>query len=250
MEIDESSRLGSMGSAVVFIASCLYTVNVARHCRSTDGKRSVVGTTTRTAEKEKAASSSLSVLSKTEILALREKHFSSSLSVSYANSNPLLIVGVSRHDSRKKEISHVVVVCTHSVSSVCASLSSIIPCFSFGAQGQGSRLIDETGTSYLDTRNNVAHCGHNNPRIVRAVQDQVATLNTNTRYLHPNMALLAQRLAALLPDPLEVVFFCNSGSEANDMALRLARAYSGGSTNTIVGKYVCHDDDEWMHVLT
>jgi len=108
-------------------------------------------------------------------------------------------------------------------------------------QGHGSRLIDETGRSYLDTRNNVAHCGHNHPHVVKAVQEQVATLNTNTRYLHPNIALLAERLAATLPDPLEVVFFCNSGSEANDLALRLARAYSG-SRNTIVvdGAYHGH----------
>lgn len=108
-------------------------------------------------------------------------------------------------------------------------------------QGHGSRLIDETGRSYLDTRNNVAHCGHNHPHVVQAVQEQVATLNTNTRYLHPNVALLAQRLSATLPDPLDLVFFCNSGSEANDLALRLARAYSG-SRNTIVvdGAYHGH----------
>lgn len=58
-------------------------------------------------------------------------------------------------------------------------------------------------------------------------------MNTNSRYLHPNIALLAKRLVSLLPDPLEVVFFVNSGSEANDLALRLARAYSG-TKNTIV----------------
>lgn len=102
--------------------------------------------------------------------------------------------------------------------------------------------MDEQGVSYLDTRNNVAHCGHGHPRIVRAVQEQLAQLNTNTRYLHPNMALLAERLLNLLPDPLDVVFFCNSGSEANDLALRLARAHSGGSNNTIVvdGAYHGH----------
>ena len=103
-------------------------------------------------------------------------------------------------------------------------------------------MTDETGTSYLDTRNNVAHVGHQNPAVVAAVQRQVAVLNTNTRYLHPNMTLLAQRLADRLPDPLEVVFFCNSGSEANDLALRLARVFAGGSLNTIVvdGAYHGH----------
>jgi ethanolamine-phosphate phospho-lyase len=96
-------------------------------------------------------------------------------------------------------------------------------------------LIDEQGIAYLDTRNNVAHCGHSHPHVIRAVQDQIRLLNTNTRYLHPNVTILAQRLVQLLPsDSLNVVFFCNSGSEANDLALRLARAYSGGSENTIV----------------
>jgi 4-aminobutyrate aminotransferase-like enzyme len=115
------------------------------------------------------------------------------------------------------------------------------PIVPFCEQGSGSRLFDETGQSYLDTRNNVAHCGHSHPRVVEAVQQQVAFLNTNTRYLHPNVALLAERLANLLPDPLEVVFFCNSGSEANDLALRLARLYSR-SRNTIVvdGAYHGH----------
>jgi len=137
---------------------------------------------------------------KEDIISLRNKYFSKSVSISYANSNPLMIV-----------------------------------------KGDGARLIDETGTSYLDTRNNVAHCGHGHPRIVKAVQQQVAQLNTNTRYLHPNVAVLAQRLANLLPDPLEVVFFVNSGSEANDLALRLSRAYTK-SKNTIVveGSYHGH----------
>jgi ethanolamine-phosphate phospho-lyase len=85
-----------------------------------------------------------------------------------------------------------------------------------------------------DTRNNVCHVGHQHPKVIQAIQKQVQTLNTNTRYLHPNMVLLAQRIANLLPDPLQVVFLVNSGSEANDLALRLARAYSGGCKNTIV----------------
>ncbi len=79
---------------------------------------------------------------------------------------------------------------------------------------------------------------------MQAVAEQVATLNTNTRYLHPHMTLLAERLCQTLPDPLEVVFFCNSGSEANDLALRLARAYSGGSLNTI-----CIDGGYHGHTL-
>ena len=101
--------------------------------------------------------------------------------------------------------------------------------------------MDESGQWYLDTRNNVAHCGHCHPHIVQAIQHQVAMLNTNTRYLHPNVTVLAQRLVALLPQPLQIVFFVNSGSEANDLALRLARTYTH-SNNTIVvqGSYHGH----------
>ena len=93
-------------------------------------------------------------------------------------------------------------------------------------RGHQARLQDETGIWYLDTRNNVAHVGHGNAAVTKAVQDQVGVLNTNTRYLHPYMVQLAQRIADLLPDPLQVVWFCNSGSEANDLALRLARAWN------------------------
>lgn len=90
--------------------------------------------------------------------------------------------------------------------------------------GLKARLFDEYGNSYLDTRNNVAHVGHQNPRVIHAVQKQIELLNTNTRYLHPNAVQLAKRLSDLLPEPLNKVFFVNSGSEANDLAIRLARA--------------------------
>ena len=108
-------------------------------------------------------------------------------------------------------------------------------------RGEGSRLIDESGRSYLDTRNNVAHVGHEHPRVVKAIQQQVQMLNTNTRYLHPNVVELARRLCEKLPSPLSKVVFVNSGSEANDLALRLARAYTG-SRNTVVvdGAYHGH----------
>lgn len=108
-------------------------------------------------------------------------------------------------------------------------------------KGMGSRLYDETGKAYLDTRNNVCHVGHCHPRVVEAVARQLADLNTNTRYLHPNVCQLAQRLVAKCPDPLQVVVFVNSGSEANDLALRMARAYTK-SRNTIVieGAYHGH----------
>ena len=79
-------------------------------------------------------------------------------------------------------------------------------------KGKGSRLMDETGRSYLDTRNNVCHVGHCHPRVVEAISKQLAVLNTNTRYLHPNVCQLAERLCAKCPESLQVVAFVNSGS--------------------------------------
>jgi 4-aminobutyrate aminotransferase-like enzyme len=88
-------------------------------------------------------------------------------------------------------------------------------------------LYDDTGRQYLDAYNNVPHVGHCHPRIVDAAAEQLRTLNTNTRYLHDALPAFAERLAATLPDPLRVCYFVNSGSEANELALRLARAHSG-----------------------
>jgi len=87
-------------------------------------------------------------------------------------------------------------------------------------------LYDEEGRRYTDAYNNVAHVGHCHPRIVRAGQDQMALLNTNTRYLHDLINRYAERLTGTLPAPLNVCFFVNSGSEANELALRLARAHT------------------------
>jgi 4-aminobutyrate aminotransferase-like enzyme len=88
-------------------------------------------------------------------------------------------------------------------------------------------LYDDTGRAYLDVYNNVPLVGHSHPRVVEAVQRQIALLNTNTRYLHDNVLRYAERLTQLLPAPLKVCYFLNSGSEANELALRLARTHSG-----------------------
>ncbi|QXD17048.1 aminotransferase class III-fold pyridoxal phosphate-dependent enzyme [Rhodocaloribacter litoris] len=96
-------------------------------------------------------------------------------------------------------------------------------------RGEGTYLFDETGRAYLDCVNNVCHVGHCHPRVVEAACRQMAVLNTNTRYLHDAIIDYAERLTATLPEPLRVCFFVNSGSEANDLALRLARAYTGGT---------------------
>ena len=94
-------------------------------------------------------------------------------------------------------------------------------------RGRGARLYDDTGRDYLDMVNNVAHVGHAHPRVADAIARQAALLNTNTRYLYRQLTDYAERLAATFPAPLEVVFLTNSGSEANDLALRIARAHLG-----------------------
>jgi len=93
-------------------------------------------------------------------------------------------------------------------------------------RGMGGFLYTETGQPYLDGVNNVCHVGHCHPHVVAAGQRQMTVLNTNTRYLHDNIVAYAQRLLATFPDPLSVCFFVCSGSEANELALRLARAYT------------------------
>ena len=95
-------------------------------------------------------------------------------------------------------------------------------------RGMGTHLYDAMGRAYLDCVNNVAHVGHERRSVVEAGQQQMGVLNTNTRYLHEFVLEYAERLAALLPDPLSVCFFVNSGSEANELALRMARAHTGG----------------------
>jgi 4-aminobutyrate aminotransferase-like enzyme/Ser/Thr protein kinase RdoA (MazF antagonist) len=87
-------------------------------------------------------------------------------------------------------------------------------------------LYDDTGRKFLDVYNNVPLVGHSHPRVVEAVQKQIATLNTNTRYLHDNIVRYAEKLTEKLPAPLKVCYFLNSASEANELALRLARAYT------------------------
>ncbi len=88
-------------------------------------------------------------------------------------------------------------------------------------------LFDDRGQQYLDAYNNVPHVGHSHPRVVGAMLDQLRSLNTNTRYLHDTIWRYAERLCATLPEPLSVCYFVNSGSEANELALRLAHAHTG-----------------------
>lgn len=94
-------------------------------------------------------------------------------------------------------------------------------------RGAFQYLFEEDGRSYLDCVNNVCHVGHCHPKVTAAAIQQFTRLNTNTRYLHNNLVEYAQKLTATLPEPLNVCFFVNSGSEANELALRLAKTYTG-----------------------
>src|SRR5262249_3510016 len=96
-------------------------------------------------------------------------------------------------------------------------------------RGAGQYLYHRNGAVYLDMVNNLPHRGPAHPPVVRAGARQMAVLNTNTRYLHPAIVEFARRLTETLPEPLSVCFFVCSGSEANELALRMARAHTRGT---------------------
>ncbi|WP_178125049.1 MULTISPECIES: aspartate aminotransferase family protein [unclassified Pseudomonas] len=106
-------------------------------------------------------------------------------------------------------------------------------------KGSGAWLYDSNGRRYLDLYNNVASIGHCHPRVVQALSSQAAELNTHTRYLHEGVLDYAEKLLATLPGELSQMMFTCTGSEANDLALRIARDYSGG-TGVIVTRYAYH----------
>lgn len=94
--------------------------------------------------------------------------------------------------------------------------------------GKGAYMFDERGNRYLDGVNNVAHVGHCQEYVVKAGTVQMSQLATNNRFLHHELTQFCEKIADLMPSNLSVVFFTNSGSEANDLALRLARARTNG----------------------
>ena len=108
-------------------------------------------------------------------------------------------------------------------------------------RGEGQYLYDAEGLRYLDAVNNIQHVGHCHPKVVSAAMEQNALLNTNTRYLDETIVRYAKLLTKKLPEGLDVCFFTNSGSESNDLALRIARCITG-SKETIVldGAYHGH----------
>ena len=106
-------------------------------------------------------------------------------------------------------------------------------------RGEGVWLYDKTGTPWLDAYNNVACVGHSHPRVVDAIARQAATLNTHTRYLHEGILDYAERLLATMPEALGHVTFTCTGSEANDLAMRIATAHTQG-TGLIVTRFAYH----------
>ena len=108
-------------------------------------------------------------------------------------------------------------------------------------RAKGQFLYDSEGDRYLDAVNNIQHVGHCHPKVVSAASEQYAILNTNTRYLDETVINYAKELTNYLPNGLTTCFFTNSGSESNDLALRLARTATD-SKETIVldGAYHGH----------
>jgi 4-aminobutyrate aminotransferase-like enzyme len=106
-------------------------------------------------------------------------------------------------------------------------------------RGEGVWLYDAQGRAYLDVYNNVPHVGHCHPKVVEALCGQARTLNTHTRYLHENVVRYAERLTATFDDPLSMAMFACTGSEANELALRMAR-FNTGHQGIIVTDYAYH----------
>ncbi len=106
-------------------------------------------------------------------------------------------------------------------------------------RGQGSHLYDLDGVRYLDAYNNVASVGHSHPHVVDAVCRQMATLNTHTRYLHRGIVDYSERLLATMPTEVDQVMYACTGSEVNDLALRVAERYTG-ATGVVITRDAYH----------
>ncbi|OBA85709.1 4-aminobutyrate aminotransferase [Mycobacteriaceae bacterium 1482268.1] len=106
-------------------------------------------------------------------------------------------------------------------------------------RGEGSYLYDADGVRFLDAYNNVASVGHCHPHVVAAVADQMATLNTHTRYLHRGIIDYSERLLATMPAEVDQVMYACTGSEVNDLALRVAEMHTG-ATGVIVTRDAYH----------
>ena len=116
-------------------------------------------------------------------------------------------------------------------------------------RGEGVHVFAADGRRYLDCYNNVPHVGHCHPAVVAAVSDQIAKLNLNTRYLHENVVAYAERLIGTVDcDPAAVMFTC-TGTEANELALRIA-AHHTGAQGVIVSDFSYHGNSRQTAALT
>jgi len=116
-------------------------------------------------------------------------------------------------------------------------------------RGEGVWLYDADGRRYLDMYNNVPHVGHCHPHVVRAICEQAAKLNTHTRYLHENVLDYAERLTAKFAAHLDTAMFCCTGSEANELALRIARSVTGAE-GLIVTDFAYHGNTRAIHEIS
>ena len=116
-------------------------------------------------------------------------------------------------------------------------------------RGEGVWLWDAEGRKYLDCYNNVASIGHCHPDVVAALASQAATLNTHTRYLHVNVIELSEKIASKMPGDLSVCIFVCTGTEANDLATRIARTITGHA-GMIVSEYSYHGNSTLVHTLS
>jgi 4-aminobutyrate aminotransferase-like enzyme len=116
-------------------------------------------------------------------------------------------------------------------------------------RGEGAWLYARDGARYLDAYNNVAVIGHAHPAVTRAVGGQLAALNTHSRYLHGGIVELAERILATVPPELDTCLFTTSGTEANELAWRLATEYTGGDAAIVAG-HAYHGSSKWMADLS
>lgn len=116
-------------------------------------------------------------------------------------------------------------------------------------RGEGPWLFARDDTRYLDAYNNVAVIGHAHPAVTRAVGQQLASLNTHSRYLHAGIVDLADRILATMPAPLDTILFTTSGTEANELAWRLATEYTG-ATAAVIAEHAYHGASKWLADLS
>lgn len=116
-------------------------------------------------------------------------------------------------------------------------------------RGEGSHVFDPSGVRYLDAYNNVVSVGHCHPRVVEATSRQVATLNTHSRYLHEGIIGYTERLLATMPPGLDRVVYVCTGSEANDLALRIA-AHHTGATGVVITPEAYHGNTQAVAAIS